>query len=456
MAATTMPRPDVRPAGLWAYPHPEQLTLTNGLRMLAHHLPGQHVACIVVDLDVDPRLEPHGLEGIATVMAEVLMKGTRHCGKQEFRDQAAALGMDWSVLATSTGPRLTCRVPARQLLAALDLLAEAITGPTFAPQEVRAQTQRGIADLQSIAALPQVRADRQLVPAILGPHGRAALPFDGTPQTLLGLLTEPEMVGDFYNLHATPARARLVIAADLTSVAVEKLLASELSAWRSQATVGTTVDAYVPRAEPVSLLLHQPGAVQTQLLLAGVTVARPHPAWPALLVASQILGAPLTGRLDAELREANGYTYTIQARALAPTPGCGLLSVWGATGTEHTLAALGGVHRILTQAHDDGFTAAEVDAARNYLLGTTPMGLHTAETIAAHTAELAAHSLPLDFPTETLNALTDITVDDVNDAYRAHLRPEELTLIAVGDAATLADPLRAVLATDLQVIPAAS
>ena len=81
-----------------------------------------------------------------------------------------------------------------------------------------------------------------------------------------------------------------------------------------------------------------------------------------------------------------------------------------------------------------------------------PLACETPAALAAITADLAACGLPSDYLDVLLDDIAGLTAEVVNGAYKSHLGPEQLTLIAVGDAAVLAGPLRELAApASLQV-----
>ena len=56
---------------------------------------------------------------------------------------------------------------------------------------------------------------------------------------------------------------------------------------------------------------------------------------------------------------------------------------------------------------------------------------------------LLSQGLPLDHVDANLERIRTVTAEDANAALTTVLRPEAVTIVVVGDAATLRDPLRA-------------
>ena len=63
------PRPDVTPPRPWTFPAPVEHRLGNGVRVLAHDLPGQYVLSLRVVVPTALSDEPPGKEGIGAMTA---------------------------------------------------------------------------------------------------------------------------------------------------------------------------------------------------------------------------------------------------------------------------------------------------------------------------------------------------------------------------------------------------
>ena len=453
LAPALQSRPAVTPLAPWRFPVPRHDRLGNGVTLLTHHMPGQHVATVTCHLGIPASAEPDGCDGIAAVMAACLGAGAHGITAREFEQRAAAAGITWTAGPGWTGPALTLELPARQLPAALDLLYWAVAEPAFDPAEGAGQVQLAAAGIAGAAAVPATRVLQELPAAVYGGESRAGRPAEGTLAAVAQLT--PDMIARFYDEQVRPAATTIVIAGDLTGQDATRLAEEALAVWRDNRPAGGGVPQPEPalRRQPAAVLVNQPGAVQTQLLLAAPVPGRGHPGWNALQVAARILGAPLTGRLDAQVRERSGDSYTVQAGLTELVPGNGLLLVTGAVDGPATPGTLADIMDILAAPLRDGFTPAEHTAAAEALAGMLPLAYETPAALAAITADLAACGLPPDYLDVLLDDIAGLTAEAVNGAYQSHLGPDQLTLIAVGDAAVLAGPLRELAApASLQVI----
>jgi predicted Zn-dependent peptidase len=447
------PRPAVAPPAGWKFPVPCEYRPGSGVTVLAYHMPGQHAATVLCHLGVSAVAEPAGCDGIAAVTAAAMFTGARGVPAREFEQRAAAAGISWTTSAGWAGPSVTLELPARQVPAALDLLRLALAEPEFDAGETAAQIRLAAMGIARDAASPHARVMQALPGAVYGDATRAGRPAAGTLATVMQLI--PDAITAFYNGHVRPAAVTVVIAGDLTGLGVAALAEDAFAAWRDvrPAVTAPGQDPLPPRLA-AGVLVDQPGAVQTQLLLAAQVPGRGQPGWAELQVAARILGAPLTGRLDAHVRERSGQSYGLQAGLTELVPGRGLFLVTGAVDGHATPAVLADIQRILAAPLTGGFTDAEHADAAEAITRTLPLvSYETPAALAATAADLAASGFTPAYPGQFLDDIAALTSPVVNGACKSHLGQDRFTLVAVGDAAALAGPLEE-LAGPLEVIGA--
>jgi predicted Zn-dependent peptidase len=197
------------------------------------------------------------------------------------------------------------------------------------------------------------------------------------------------------------------------------------------------------------VLLDRPGAVQADVRLGGFGIDRLDPRWSAISVASYAMGGAFLSRLNAVLREEKGYTYGVRMN-FGPLRTGGSFAVQGSFRTEVVADALA-ITRQLIDVDQTPFTSQEVDDAVAFFTGVSPLRYATAEGVADQAATQLLAELPEDYVDRSLALLRSVTPEAATEAYRSVVHPDELTLVVVGDADRLADPLRAAGFPDLEV-----
>ncbi|MDR0417525.1 MAG: insulinase family protein, partial [Propionibacteriaceae bacterium] len=156
-------------------------------------------------------------------------------------------------------------------------------------------------------------------------------------------------------------------------------------------------------------------------------------------VAAAIMGGSFASRLNRVLREERGWTYDVSATAHALRSG-GWLQVATSTQTANVPALLEAAAAIVA-LEPHSFTEAEARDAVGHLVGIAPLSFSTAEAVTAHAAGLASHGLSPDRADAELRAVAKVTAAQAEAAWRDLMDPAAVSLIVLGDADALADPL---------------
>jgi zinc protease len=440
-----LPRPVIAPAAVWTFPTPRRARLSNGIELMIFELPGQHVISAHLVLDVPLNAEGRAIEGVATVCARTLDEGSlRHDG-DEFAELLETEGAGFGVDLSLSGLQAVLDVPASHLDRALQLFAEAVTEPSLAERDVNRHVQLRLAEIEQAQANSAQIASIAFRAAVFEESRRAARMNGGEPETVSQVT--PEAVGAFHHDHFGPAETTLILAGDFADdpVAVAE---RSLGSWRNDDQ--RRVVAEEPAAGIRRLvLLDRPGAVQADVRLGGFGIDRLDPRWSAISVASYAMGGAFLSRLNAVLREDKGYTYGVRMN-FGPLRTGGSFAVQGSFRTEIVADALA-ITRELIDVDQAPFTSQEVDDAVAFFTGVSPLRYATAEGVADQAATQVLARLPEDYVDRSLALLRSVTPEAATEAYRSVVHPDELTLVVVGDADRLADPLRAAGFPELEV-----
>jgi predicted Zn-dependent peptidase len=440
-----LPRPAIAPAAVWTFPTPRRTRLSNGIELMIFELPGQHVISAHLVLDVPLNAEGRAIEGVATVCARTLDEGSlRHDG-DEFAELLETEGAGFGVDLSLSGLQAVLDVPASHLDRALQLFAEAVTEPSLAERDVNRHVQLRLAEIEQAQANSAQIASIAFRAAVFEESRRAARMNGGEPETVSQVT--PEAVGAFHHEHFGPAGTTLILAGDFADDPVT-VAERSLGSWRNDDQ--RRVVAEEPAAGIRRLvLLDRPGAVQADVRLGGFGIDRLDPRWSAISVASYAMGGAFLSRLNAVLREDKGYTYGVRMN-FGPLRTGGSFAVQGSFRTEIVADALA-ITRELIDVDQAPFTSQEVDDAVAFFTGVSPLRYATAEGVADQAATQVLARLPEDYVDRSLALLRSVTPEAATEAYRSVVHPDELTLVVVGDADRLADPLRAAGLPDLEV-----
>ncbi len=434
-------RPAPRTPRPYHFPGFVRSVLPNGLTVLVSHLPGRPLIAAQMLLEGGAGAEPGALAGVTVLMAEALTEGTaRHdaIGLIEASERLGAgiqAGCGWE---TTAG---TVDVPSRNLAPALDLLAEVMLEPTFPESEVTRLRQERENDLLQARADPRRRAERAFAAAVYAPTSPFARPTAGTEETVPGI-DRAAVVGRYSTL-LDPQQATFIVAGEVDGIPVVDLVAERFGDWigPSDHAAAGSFEANPNPARRRIVIVDRPGSSQTEVRIGHVGLARRIPDYHAVVVMSAILGGLFDSRLQRLLREERGYTYGVHAGfdfRRVPGP----FAVRMAVQTEVTVPAIGDALDVLRHMAQEPPTGAELDAARDFLIGVFPLRFETASQVVAAISGLIAMKLPDDELDRYRPAVAAVTADEVL-AAASHVRADDASVVLVGDATRIEAGLQA-------------
>ncbi len=150
-----------------------------------------------------------------------------------------------------------------------------------------------------------------------------------------------------------------------------------------------------PRGRRV-YLVHQPGAVQTQILAGCHAITRKHPDWVKLGLTNSLYGGAFNSRLVMNIREDKGYTYSPRSGVNALRQH-GYFSVSAAVRNDVVAASLTEIFYEMDKLRSVPVPEAELADAQNYLSGVFSMGLATQNGLLGQIAVVALNDLPDDY-----------------------------------------------------------
>jgi zinc protease len=184
------------------------------------------------------------------------------------------------------------------------------------------------------------------------------------------------------------------------------------------------------------VLVDKPGAAQSVVAIGAPGVTRRSPDYPAITLMNTILGGSFSSRLNDVLREQKGYTYGAgSGYSWRPLPGPFTASAQVRSNvTDSSLAIF---FREFRRIRDSGVTGTELERARAYLVLGSLGDFETTGQVAGQLAALTVLGLPLTTIPADLAAIQHLTAADVQRAARTYLDPDHLTVVVVGDIATI-------------------
>jgi zinc protease len=448
-------RPQSGPPRDYHFPRFERSRLANGLTVLSAHVPGRALLAAQLIFPGGAWTEPVDQAGVTMLTARALPEGTQRRNAVEFIEAAERLGAEIHASASWEAMSAALEVPRARFGAALALLTEMCFEPAFPADEVTRLRDERLNDLLQAWADPRRRSERVFPETIYSPASPYSRPLGGIPHTIRPL--ERDAIVERHGQLLDPSTATLVIAGDLTGLAAEKLAEQHLGSLppalpgRGEVTAEQDIAANPAGAQLV--LVDRPGAPQSELRIGHIGVPRRTDDFHAISVLNAILGGTFNSRLNRVIREEKGYSYGIHS-SFDMRGHAGPFAIRTAVETAVTAPAIVDTLQIVRAIREAPVTADEIGIARDYLEGVFPLRFETAGQVAAALSGLVVLQLPDDELDRYRPMIARVSQDDVLAAARRHIRPDDMSIVVVGDASQVEAPLREAGLGELTVVPA--
>ena len=315
---------------------------------------------------------------------------------------------------------------------AVALAAREIAEPSFPDAIWQRERQRLQAALKESATRPGNVAGRAYAQAVYGSHPYG---YEMTEATLARI-----SVADLQAAHAAgvvACRARISMVGAVTRAqadAIAARLLSRLSQLPCASLPPLPVVAEVaPLTEPLEKRIPFDSA-QAHVLMGQPGYKRTDPDHFALLVGNYILGGGgFVSRLTAEVREKRGLVYGVSS-SFSPGRHAGSFTVSFQTRPDQAARALELAREVVREFVAKGPTEAELQAARDNLIGGFALGLDSNRKLLANLAGIAWNDLPLDYLDTWTQQIGKVSVADIKAAFARKLQPSTMVTVILGTA----------------------
>jgi zinc protease len=194
-------------------------------------------------------------------------------------------------------------------------------------------------------------------------------------------------------------------------------------------------------AEKKVLLIPRPGSVQTLLLISNLALDRMNPDYIDVQVMNRVLGNGPSSRLFRNIREAKGYTYGISSGFSAGRT-LNYFQANTSVRTEVTEPALAELLKEFQTIRDVPVPADELNDAKSATVASFVLALENPSAVMSRWLEQRDYGLPEDYWDTYTAKVQAVKAEDVQRVAKKYVPLDNAQIIAVGDAAKIAELLK--------------
>lgn len=413
------------------FPPVVQATLDSGLALRVipvHAVPAVTVSLIILRGTGDDPADRHGLAGLT---GDLIDEGAGSRDAIALAEAFAQVGAQFDVDVGPDTTWLSVSALARSLDTVLDLMADIVMRPRLAEPDFARVRELRLNRLRQLRQSPGAMADRAYVLALFGehPYGHGGT---GTTASLSSITADDAR--RFWEAHYGPKSSTLIIGGDVTADAATRAAARAFGGWASPAWQASALGRPPRVVDPRILLVDRPDAPQSELRIGHVGPPRRTDGYHALVTVNALLGGQFTSRINRKLREEKGVTYgartSFDFRRVAGTFSCET-SVQGdatAGAVADVLTAFDEVRRP-GAVDDEELSRAKASLTRGYV-----RNFETAGQLVRAAGQLVTYGLEDDTFDRFVSSVDGVSAGDVHDVASRFIRPDDATVVVVGDA----------------------
>jgi zinc protease len=410
------------------WPKRTRTRLANGLEIVlaeAHSIPKFHGELF---FRAGNALVAERSTGLAEMTATLVRTGTAKRTSRKIEEDLRSLGAD---LGTSAGQDTSAISFAglsefsQQILLLVNELAREASFPE--PEFERERRQK-LEEVKLERTAPGFLAGERLRKVLFGSHPYAQV----SPSEAEVAAYKREELESVYREIYTPENGLLMLVGDFDPQAMLKTIEATFGNWVGKKPVAKQMAAPPkPRGRKV-YLVHNPGSVQTQILLGCGAITRRDPDWIKLGLTNSLYGGAFNSRLVMNIREDKGYTYSPRS-AVNALRHHGYFSVSAAVRNDVVAASLTEMFYEIDKLRSLPVPEAELADAQNYLSGVFSMGLATQEGLLSQFSTVELNELPTDYLETYRDKIRALTPGDLLSTARKYFDSANTQIVVVGD-----------------------
>jgi predicted Zn-dependent peptidase len=400
--------------------------LDNGLKIIAHSMPGMQSVALGIWIKVGGRYESSEFKGIAHFLEHLAFKGSKNYSCRKIKESIEGVG---GSLNGFTSEELTCylvKIPHAYLNLALGVLSDMVINPSLPQEEIEKERTVIIEEIKMYKDLPQSYV-YELLDMLLWPSQPLGMPIVGTIDSVNKI--KRESLFSFQQRYYTSPNIIISAAGLLDYNQFVERVNKIFSECRGE-NIDTFSKVNEQQHKPQLKLLHKE-TEQTHMALGFHGFKRDHPLRHALALLHIILGANMSSRLFNELREKKGLAYEI-GTLVKYFQDTGAFIVHAGIDNRKVDAAIKLILKELKKIKDKLITTAEFKRAKEFYLGQIMLAL---EDTLDHMLWIGESTATLD-KTYTLediiNEVKRIKRQDIQQVAQDIFQEKKLNLALIG------------------------
>ncbi|MFC2085088.1 M16 family metallopeptidase [Bacteroidota bacterium] len=375
--------------------------------------------------------------GVANLITEIMMEGTKNKTPIELEEAIDELGASISMYTTKESIVLEANCLTSKFQKVFQLTQEILFEPRWDENEFTRIKDETIETIKRTKVNPRNVAREVFNNLVYGKKHKLANSTLGTESTVQTITLED--LKTFYESNFSPNVAYLVIAGDISQSEAVKIFQPLRTEWESKEVRLPELPKPKPINETRIYFVDFPNAKQSEIRAGHLALPYTHPDFYKATVMNLKLGGDAIGNLFLILREEKGFTYNARSY-FSGTHYPGTFSVSTAVRSTATLESVQIIKEEIRK-YRQGISDEDIQLTKNKLIKFNANRFEDLEALMTMLEQMAGYDLDSDYIKTQEDIVRNMSSEDHKALALKYIQPNQMIYLVAGDAKTQMEAL---------------
>lgn len=406
----------------------QQTTLKNGLNLVTSKMKDSPSVTVLVVVSTGSRYEDDNNNGISHFLEHMCFKGTsKRPTALHISRELDSIGSQNNAFTSQEFTGYYAKAHPRHLETIMDVVSDIYLNPVFDPNEIEKEKGVIIEEMNLYEDMPH-RLVQDVFSETLYKDQPAGYWVIGTKENVLKV-SQQDFI-DYRNKHYVASGTTVFVAGDIDEEKVKDLVEKYFE------NISTSPKSeclpVVEKQTKPELLIKEKDTDQTHIVLGVKTFPGNDKRNTTLRVLNAVLGGGMSSRLFQKLREEMGVGYYVRSETDESTDH-GVLSVSTGVDTNRVVEVVRAVMSEFKKIRDELVPESELKKAKDYIIGSTFLGLESSDSVAEYYAMQKIVSGEMITPSDFASHIEKVTPQDVMNLAKEIMTNDRLNMAAIGN-----------------------
>ncbi|MDD5593241.1 MAG: pitrilysin family protein [Candidatus Margulisbacteria bacterium] len=405
-------------------PQAKKIVLPNGLRIVSEEIPAMRSVSMGILAGVGSGSETPKEAGLSHYIEHMMFKGTKKRSAYEIAHALDSIGGKMNAYTSKETTVYYAVVLDKHIDIQIDVLCDMVLGSLFDPKEMEVEKGVILEEIKMYEDTPDELIHDYFAEKILHGHPLGQ-PTIGHAASVKAM--KRENIVDYISRFYSPKNMVISLAGaipgnvvDLLKPYFEKYEGKEVALKQPQPDIKGVVSLKKKKTEQTHLCLGTKGPSQLD------------DDRFAFAILDNIMGGSMSSHLFQEVREKRGLAYAIYSTS-SPFRDFGIAYTYAGISHENLVQVVDLILNEFKRMKKEGLTQAELERAKEYMKGTTVLGLESTSSRMSYIMRSEFYYNRIITIDEVFDKIDKVTNDDIVRLANQYFIDQYLTLAVIGD-----------------------